>query len=155
VSYTPDTYSDFKDSVKYATIAVLSNTPTYSAGVLTAGSVGILAVDGVNTVLNDRILVKNQAAGLQNGVYKVTTQGTAGVAFVLTRTTDADQALEIGPGTMVTVEAGGTLFDTTWIVSNDTAITIGTTAITFTQISGSGGTVDLNPAYRRSWFGVG
>jgi len=154
VSYTPDTYSDFKDSVKYATIAALP-TVTATSQTLTATAVGILAVDGVNTVLNDRILVKNQVAGANNGVYKVTTQGTAGVAFVLTRTTDADQALEIGPGTMITVEAGGTLFDTTWIITNDTAITIGTTAITFAQISGSGGVADLNPAYRRSWFGVG
>lgn len=155
MTYTPDTYSDFKASVKYATIAVLTNTPTYSAGVLTAGSVGILAVDGVNTVLGDRILVKNQAAGLQNGLYYVSTEGTAGVPFVLTRARDADQDFEITPGMMVSVEAGGTLFDTTWVVSTDTAITIGTTSIAFAQISGSGGTVDLNPAYRRSWFGVG
>ena len=150
MTYTPDTYSDFKASVKYATIAVLSNTPTYSAGVLTAGSNGILAVDGVNTVLNDRILVKNQASGLQNGIYTVTTEGTAGVPYVLTRSRDADQNLEITPGTMVAVEAGGTLADTVWTVTTDADITIGTTAITFEQISG-GGSGDLNPAYRRSW----
>jgi hypothetical protein len=154
MTYTPDTYSDFKASVRYATVAVLSNSPTYSAGVLTAGSNGILAVDGVNTVLGDRILVKNQASDLQNGLYYVSTEGTAGVPYVLTRARDADQDYEITPGMMVTVEAGGTLADTVWTVTTDTAITIGSTAITFAQISG-GGTADLNPAYRRSWFGVG
>lgn len=152
MSYTPSTYSDYKESVRLATIAPLPAV-TATTNTLTATAVGILAVDGVNTVLNDRILVKDQVAGANNGIYKVTTQGTAGVAFVLTRSIDADQNLELTGGVMITVEAGGTLADTTWIITNDTAITIGTTALTFAQISGSGAST-LEPAYRRSWFGV-
>ena len=53
-------------------------------------AVGVLTVDGFATGLNDRVLVKNQVTGADNGIYRVTTQGTADVAAVLTRATDAE-----------------------------------------------------------------
>src|SRR5688500_1802733 len=58
----------------YATVAVLSNTPTYDNGAsgvgatLTAGSNGALSVDGTAVDNGERILVKDQASGLQNGI---------------------------------------------------------------------------------------
>lgn len=134
---------DVKPSARVATVAVLSPANTYANGTsglgatLTATGVGILTVDGVNTVLNDYILVKNQAAGLQNGLYKVTTEGTAGVAYVLTRAIEMDTTLEYSSG-FVFVEAGGTLLNTGWVNTNNPAPTVGTTAITFTQFSGAG-----------------
>lgn len=134
---------DPKPSVMAATIAVLSPSNTYANGTaglgatLTAGSNGILTVDGYNTVINDYILVKNQAAGLQNGIYKVTTEGTAGVPYVLTRAIEMDNTLEFSGG-FTFVTGGSTLGGTGWVCSNGTAPTVGTTAITFTQFSGAG-----------------
>jgi hypothetical protein len=70
-----------KPAVKVATTTVLP-TVTYSNGTagvgatLTASANGILTIDGVATVLGDRILIKNQASGFQNGIYTVTTEGT-------------------------------------------------------------------------------
>lgn len=134
---------DVKPSVKLATIAVLSPANTYANGTagvgatLTATGVGILAVDGVNTVLNDLILVKDEAAALENGIYKVTTEGTAGVAYVLTRIIEMDTTLEFSGG-FTFVEAGGTLANNGFVCTNSPAPTVGTTAITFSQFSGAG-----------------
>jgi len=132
VTYVPSTYTDFKNSVSLATTASITLS-------------GEQTIDGFLTA-SSRVLVKNQGTSA-NGLYV-----SAAGAWV--RATDADQNLEITPGMMVTVEQGTVNQDTVWTVTNDTAITIGSTTITFAQISGSGST-DLNPAYRRSWFGVG
>src|SRR3972149_3276601 len=82
-----------KLSCRCATAAALPAVTAAGSGVgktLTADAVGVLTVDGIATFLNDRILVKNQVTGANNGIYLCTTEGTAGVAFVLTRATDFD-----------------------------------------------------------------
>lgn len=131
-----------KASALVATTAALP-TVTYSNGAsgvgatLTASANGVLTIDGVATVLNDRIVVKNQASALQNGIYRVSTQGTAGVPFVLTRTTDADTSAELD-GAFVFIESGTVNGATGWIIVAPTTITVGTTAINWTQFSGAG-----------------
>ena len=132
---------DVKASVRVATADVLPACTPAGTGVghtLTASAVGILTVDGVATVLNDRILVKNQVAGDDNGIYKVTTEGTADVAFVLTRATDAD--LEITAGMFTFVEEGTANGDKGWILTTNNPITVDTTSLTFTQFSAAGTT---------------
>ncbi len=132
---------DVKASVRIATIAVLpANTPagTGVGKTLTASSVGVLTIDSVATVLADRILVKDQAAGDDNGIYEVTTEGTAGVAFILTRATDADQDEEVTAGMFTFVSEGSTLADTGWVLSTNDPITVDTTTLTFTQFSQAG-----------------
>jgi len=136
VSYTPNTYTDFKNSVKATTT---TNITLSGLGTQAGGDWGASLTAG------DRILVKNQGTGSQNGIYNASSGSW-------TRTIDADQNLELTGGTMITVEEGTTLADTTWIVTNNGAITIGTTALTFAQISG--GSADLTDAFRRSWFEV-
>ena len=98
---------------------------------LTANAVGILTVDGVATVLNDVILVKNEVTSAYNGVYKVTTEGTAGVAYILTRAVEQDQPTEF-IGASVFITAGGTLANTAWNCTT-TVVTVGTTSVSFTQ----------------------
>jgi len=126
------------NAVRLATIAAL---PAYTTGgpadvghTLTAGAVGILTVDGIATVLNDRILVKNEAS-IQNGVYKVTTAGTAGVAYVLTRATDFDgsPASEVLDGSFFFV-GEGSLAAQGWVQTADAPV-IGTTTLAFSQFS--------------------
>lgn len=132
-------------SVKAATNAVLSNTPTYSNGssgvgaTLTAGSNGALTVDGYVVVLGDVIIVKNQASTLQNGVYVVTTLGTAGVPYVLTRHGNFDTAEKINAwgGAFMPVGSGTANMGTCWTVSNVLA-TMGTSAFTFALAATSG-----------------
>lgn len=127
---------DLKKSCNTATAAALPACTPAGAGVgktLTANAVGILTVDGVATVLNDRILVKDQAAGADNGIYKVTTEGTAVVAFILTRATDADT--EITAGLFTFIEEGTANADEGWILTTNDPITVDTTALVFTQFS--------------------
>lgn len=132
---------DFKDSVRVATAAALPAVTAAGSGVgktLTATAVGVLTVDGIATVLNDRILVKNQATAADNGIYKCTTEGTAGVAFVLTRATDADASAEVTAGMYTFVDQGTANADSAWVLSTNDAITLDTTGLTFTQFSGLG-----------------
>jgi len=111
---------DVKASVRVATTAniTLSNTQT---------------IDGVALSVGDRILVKNQTTGSQNGIYVV-------ASGAWTRAADFDNSpdVEVSPGTFFFVEEGTTQADNGYVVSNDGAITIGTTAITFVQFSGAG-----------------
>lgn len=133
---------DVKASCRVATTAALP-TVTYANGTagvgatLTASAVGVLTIDGIATVLGNRILVKNQATQLQNGIYTVTTEGTAGAAFVLTRSTDMDLAAEF-PSAFTFIEEGTSNADSGWVCTTNAPVTVGTTNITFDQFSGAG-----------------
>jgi len=129
-------------SVTVSTIAPLpvgiyANGTAGVGATFTVTATGILVVDGITTLLNDLILVQNQILTVENGVYKVTTAGAAGVSAVLTRDISADQAAEI-PGSVVFV-AGGTKAGSSYIMATLSAITVGTTSITYTQSVGASG----------------
>jgi len=129
---------DLHASCKLATAAALPACTAAGSGVgktLTADAVDVLTVDGIATVLNDRILVKDQAAGADNGIYKVTTEGTAGVAFILTRATDFDADAEVTAGAFTFIEQGTANGDEGWILTTNDTITVDTTGLTFTQFS--------------------
>lgn len=134
-----------KDSAVAATTAALAAV-TYdngTAGVgatLTADANGVMAaVDGVTLAADERLVVKDQAAGLQNGVYVVTDVGTGGTPFILTRSTDMDEAGDFS-GSFLFIQEGTTNSDTGWVQTSD-SVTVGTTAIAFTQFSGAGAVV--------------
>jgi hypothetical protein len=133
---------DVKDSCRVATDAALPAYVAAGSGVgktLTASAVGILTVDGVATVLGDRILVKDEAAShVDHGIYEVTTEGTGGVAFVLTRATDADQDAEVTGGMFTFIEEGSANADSGWVLSTNDPIVVDTTALQFVQFSGAG-----------------
>ena len=57
---------------------------------LTGNANGALSVDSTLTTASERILVKNEVAGANNGVYTVTQVGSAGTPYILTRATDFD-----------------------------------------------------------------
>ena len=60
----------WKQSCRVLAKTVLPNcTPDLVAATLTANAAGVLNVDGINLVLNDRILVNGQSAKKENGVY--------------------------------------------------------------------------------------
>ena len=109
---------DVKQSVRVATTAniTLSGTQT---------------IDGVAVVAGDRVLVKNQTSGSQNGIYVV-------AAGSWSRSTDADLDSEVSPGMFAFIEEGTTNADTGWVMTTNSPTTLGTTALTFAQFSGAG-----------------
>ena len=130
---------DVKESCSVATTAALAAcTYNNSAGTLTADANGALSVDGVSPSVGDRILVKDQASAVQNGIYKVTATGGASAAFVLTRSPDADTASELTGGTFFFVEAGTANADNGYVATHNGTPTFGSTNITFAQFSGAG-----------------
>ncbi|NBZ96976.1 MAG: hypothetical protein EBR40_11240 [Proteobacteria bacterium] len=78
------------------------------------------------------MLVKNQAAGAENGIYVLTTVGTAGTPWVLTRATDQDTAAELTAYAGVRIAAGTTQANQRWWL-NAVVTTVGTTAATYVQ----------------------
>jgi len=92
---------------------------------------GPQTVDSVVLIAGDRILVKDQSTASQNGIYFV-------AAGAWSRAVDADAAAELSAGTFVFVEEGTVNADTGWVMTTDGAVTLGTTAINWTQFSGAG-----------------
>ncbi len=136
---------DLKESSHAATTANLSSAyDNGSSGVgatLTNNSTqAALSVDGQTMVAAERLLVKDQTAGLQNGIYTVTTVGTNSTNWVLTRATDFDgsPSNEVDSGSFTFVETGTDNADSGWVVTTDGTITVGTTAISWSQFSGAG-----------------
>lgn len=109
--------------------------------VATTGNVSLSAapntVDGIALAANDRILVKSQTDSTQNGIYTVQTLGT-GANGVWVRSSDMAAGSTIKGMTYVLVGQGSAAADTGWVVSTDGTITVGTTAISWTQFSGLG-----------------
>jgi len=89
-------------------------------------------LDGLTLATGDRVLVKDQSTGSQNGVYIV---GATPV-----RADDMDTGLEAW-GAVVRVQAGTVNANTTWANTNTALPTIGVTVLTFAALSGASGTV--------------
>jgi hypothetical protein len=133
---------NFHASCNLASAAALPSC-TYNNGTsgvgatLTATANGALTVDSVLTVVNNRVLVKDQASGAQNGIYVVTQVGTAGTPFILTRATDYDTSgtgtNEIDQGDFVLILAGTVNANTSWVQQTALPITVGTTSLVWVQ----------------------
>jgi hypothetical protein len=89
------------------------------------------AIDGVTLVAGDRVLLKNQTTGSENGVYVFN-----GAAVAMTRATDAS-AGQLSSGAAAFVSEG-TNADTGWTLTTNDPITVGTTAQTWTQFTSLG-----------------
>jgi len=118
---------DVKESVRAATTA---------AGTLATDFDNGSAIDGVTIATGDRILIKNQAAPAENGIYVVVASGAP------TRAEDADTSAEIRQA-FVFVEEGTTNADTGWVCTTNATITLGSTSLTFAQFSSAG----ANPTF--------
>jgi phage-related tail fiber protein len=106
---------------------------TATAGTLASSFANGSVIDGVTLVTGDRILLKNQASGSENGIYTVNASGAP------TRATDADASNEVPPGMVVPIAEGTTNADTLWILTTNGPITLGTTALAFSKIPLGGG----------------
>ena len=130
-SETPDV--DYRGSVKVATTGQIT-----IASALNAGDI----IDGVTLVNGDKVLVKNQATASQNGVYVVSASPSRDANF---DTGWNGTSGEIKHGAVWNVAQGDTNGDksfTTTIAGASSVtpyptVTIGSTAITFTNFAGS------------------
>jgi hypothetical protein len=132
---------NFHAPVHAATTANLDATYSNGTGGVGAtltnnGTNAAITIDGHALNSGERVLVKNQTTGFQNGVYTVTTVGDESTAWVLTRATDSDNspAGELAYGDFVFVQNGGQA-GYGFIVNTTGTITIGTTAISYVQFN--------------------
>jgi hypothetical protein len=130
---------EIKPAAAYATTTTLpactyANGTAGSGATLTGNSNGALAaIDSITPTAGDTILVKNQASELQNGLYTLTTLGTGGAPYVLTRSTSMDISGEYNGG-LVAVENGSVNAGSLWLCTTSSP-TVGTTAITFVELN--------------------
>lgn len=101
---------------------------TTANGALATAFAAAQTVDGVTLVAGDRILLKDQTAGSENGIYTVNGAGAP------TRASDFDTAAEVINGT-VYVRQGTVNADKAFTQTVD-PVTIGTTSMVFAQVGG-------------------
>lgn len=110
--------SDFLPAVRVASTAnvTVSSAPS--------------TLDGVTLAAGNRVLLKNQTTGAENGAYTYASTGAA-----LVRDTDTIGANSVWPVAEGTVNA-----DTTWWVTTNAPITTGSTTLVISQYAASGAT---------------
>jgi phage-related tail fiber protein len=109
-----------------------------STGNLTLAAPGA-NIDGVAMVAGDRVLLKNQTAPAENGIYVWN-----GAAVAMTRAADADASAEVTAGMFTFVEEGTANSDSGWVLTTNAPIVLGTTGLVFAQFSGAGQIIDGN-----------
>ncbi len=163
-------------SVKTACLAATTGalTATYSNGasgvgatLTNAGVMAALTLDGVSLSVGDRVLIKDQAAPAQNGIYRVTTVGSAIANWVITRATDYDTSAEIVSGTYTIVEDGTVNASNMFVMTTNGTIVVGTTAIVWSAFNSaaninvtapilkSGNTLSLDVPLAATYGGTG
>lgn len=103
---------------------------TTTNGTLATAFANGQTIDGVTLATGDRILLKNQTTGSENGIYVVAASGAP------TRALDADSSAEID-SMAVFVESGTVNADRMYVLSTDNP-TLGSTSLTYAQLGGSG-----------------
>jgi hypothetical protein len=107
---------------------IVSSTTVMAASTANLTLSGTQTVDGVALSAGNTILVKDQTTQSGNGIYTV-------AAGAWTRMAAMDTWAEV-PGMLVSVQQGTVNHDTVWLSTADAGGTLGTTAITFTQLPG-------------------
>ena len=112
---------DFKNSCRAATTANIT--------IATALNNGDTLDSVVTLATNDRVLVKDQSTGSQNGIYIVQASPA--------RATDFDENSEVTSGAFIHIEEGTANANTNWALTTDDPITVGSTDLTggFTKIT--------------------
>ena len=91
---------------------------------------GLLTIDGVTLLANQRVLVKDQFVSELNGIYSA-------AVGAWSRTSDADTWSEL-VGAAVFVSSGSLNASTTWVCNVSAGGTLGATPVTFVQFGSSG-----------------
>lgn len=108
---------DWKESVEAATTTNGTLSTAYANGQV---------IDGYTLATGNRILIKNQTAGAENGIYIVAASGAP------TRTGDATTG-NLTSNATVRVNNGSVNLDTAWTLTNIGTITVGSTSQTWVR----------------------
>jgi hypothetical protein len=111
---------------------------------LTGGAA--LSVDSVPAANGDRILLIGQALPEENGIYVVS---GIGVAYVLTRSSDADTDAEVTNGLSTWVTDGILYVRTGWLLTTPDPISLDVTPLTFVEIP-----ISATTAWNRQQFAL-
>jgi len=88
------------------------------------------AIDGVTLVAGDRVLLKDQSTATENGLYLAVSSGAA------SRDPEHDTIAELSGG-MIVVNQGSTNNDKIFLCTTDNSGSVGSTNITYTQVTPS------------------
>lgn len=108
----------WKDAARVASTANVSVTSAPST------------IDGATLAAGDRVFLKNQTTGSENGVWIFASAGSA-----LTRATDADSQADL-LGLAIYIQEGTANAGTAWVLTTDAPLTVGSTTLTFAQFAG-------------------
>jgi hypothetical protein len=134
----------FKQPARVSTTVAL---PTYTqsgSGVgatLTAttnGSINNSGIDGITSlIINDRILVKSEGSfsDLHNGVYDLTQVGDISNPWVMTRSSDFDENVEVISGSYVLITSGVINSDISYVISTADPISVDSIGIEFVRFA--------------------
>lgn len=129
ISHVPEMHRgvSWKQPCRVATTANITISTALNAGD---------TIDGVTLAAGDRVLVKDQSTGLQNGIY------LAGVTPIRDFDMDQDGSSSVPAeevmGAIIYVIAGTVNGGTSWRNTNTSAPTLGTTALTFAAYAAGG-----------------
>jgi hypothetical protein len=107
-----------------------------------AGTQAALTIDSVALSLGNRVMVRLQTNGAENGVYTVTTVGSGATNWVLTRATDSNKVNPADPNGVgtgdyyFTREGALNAGDSHVLTTEPNTMILGYTTLTFTQFSG-------------------
>src|SRR4029077_14291668 len=93
---------------------------------------GVQTIDGVSLVDGDRVLVKDQTAAEENGIWVV-------ASGVWARADDADEDSEVSSGMALWISEGDDNAGMRFVLTTPDPITVGTTPLVFTLDSAPGG----------------
>lgn len=109
-------------------------TPTFT--LTEVGNGALPAQDGVTMVATNRLLLKDQTDGKQNGIYVITQVGDGASPYILTRASDYDDNLEINSGDFIFIQEG-TSYQNSGFVLSTLSPNLDVTDFDFTQFSGT------------------
>lgn len=112
-----------------------NGTSGVGATLTNSGTQAALEIDGIKLSINDIVFINylSSTNSAHYGIYTVTNLGSDTTNWVLTRTEDTDSGKEL-LDMIVVVTAGTSYAGTNWKIDN-TSITVGTTGLTFTEIT--------------------
>jgi hypothetical protein len=103
--------------------------------VATIGNITLSApqtIDGISVVAGDRVLVLQQSTGSNNGIYIVN-------AGAWERAIDMSLTDDVFSGVEIYVNSGSTYAGKTFVLTTSNPIILGSTVLTFQQVSGTQG----------------